>query len=173
MRKLLLILVFSMVLIYGCKTDTSNNPSNSSNKTEVKDNGIDFTLKGLDGKTYRLKDFRGQVVLLDFWASWCGPCRISMPYFNDLYRKYGDKGFVVLGIGLENNPQNLINAARNLGVSYPILQGTREIAQMFGIRAIPTTFLIDKEGKIVLKHVGFSQEVIKSLDKKIEELTRE
>ena len=173
MNRLLLIMLGVVIVFSGCK-GSGNEKVKSTEHQEVANHSVDFTLMGLtDNRVYRLSDYRGNVVLLDFWASWCGPCRVSMPYYNKLYEKYRDKGFIILGIGLENNPQNLINSAKNMGVTYPILQGTKDIAERFKIRAIPTTYLINKSEEIVMRHVGFSEEILKSTEEMIQKLLKD
>lgn len=181
MRRLLVILLVMAVFVgAGCKKNSGGSAGKKSNSEEVKpihngsnveekDTGVNFTLMGIDGKTYNMKNFKGKVVLLDFWASWCGPCKISIPHFEKLYSQYKDEGFIVFGIGLEN-AQNLIRASKALKINYPVLQGTQEIAQAFRIRAIPTTFLLDKKGKIVYAQVGFNSSLPAILSHKIDSL---
>ncbi|HHE04947.1 MAG TPA: TlpA family protein disulfide reductase [candidate division WOR-3 bacterium] len=180
MRRLLIILIVMAVFVgSGCKKNSEGSAGKKSSSEEVnihndssieeEDTGVDFTLMGIDGKTYNMKNFRGKVVLLDFWASWCGPCKISIPHFEKLYSQYKDEGFIVFGIGLEN-AQNLIRASKVLKINYPVLQGTQEIAQAFRIRAIPTTFLLDKRGKIVYAQVGFNSSLPAILSHKIDSL---
>jgi peroxiredoxin len=116
----------------------------------------DFALKDADGRTVRLSDYRGKVVLLDFWATWCGPCKYEIPWFMDLERRQKDRGFAVLGVSMDDDGWEIVKPfIAQLGVNYRILVGTDETAQLYGgIDALPTTFLIDREGKIAFVHVG-------------------
>jgi cytochrome c biogenesis protein CcmG/thiol:disulfide interchange protein DsbE len=116
----------------------------------------DFALKDADGHTVRLSDYRGKVVLLDFWATWCDPCRYEIPWFMDLERKQKDRGFAVLGVSMDDDGWEAVKPfITRLGVNYRILAGTDETAQLYGgIDALPTTFLIDREGKIAFVRVG-------------------
>lgn len=110
-----------------------------------------------------LSDYKGKVIILDFWATWCPPCRKEIPDFIRLYDNYKDKGLVIIGISSESE-DTLKNFCTDAEVNYPIAIGTREIQQAYGgIQYIPTTFIIDKKGNIVNKHVGFtSYEVFES-----------
>lgn len=119
-------------------------------------NAPDFALKDADGRTVRLSDYRGKVVLLDFWATWCDPCRYEIPWFMDMERKKKDRGFAVLGVSMDDDGWEVVKPfIAELGVNYRILVGTDETAQLYGgIDALPTTFLIDRDGKIASVHVG-------------------
>ena len=114
-----------------------------------------FTLTNLDGKSVSLSDFRGKVVVLDFWATWCPPCRREIPDFIDLQKEYGSQGVQVVGIALDE-PDKVQAFARQNGMNYPVLLGSDEISMRYGgIEGIPTTFVIDKSGKIVNRFEGF------------------
>lgn len=116
----------------------------------------DFALKDADGRTVRLSDYRGKVVLLDFWATWCDPCRYEIPWFMAMERKQKDRGFAVLGVSMDDDGWEAVKPfIAELGVNYRVLVGNDEIAQLYGgVDALPTTFLIDREGKIASVHVG-------------------
>jgi peroxiredoxin len=116
----------------------------------------DFALKDADGRAARLSDYRGKVVLLDFWATWCDPCRYEIPWFMDMERKKKDRGFAVLGVSMDDDGWEVVKPfIAELGVNYRILVGNDETAQIYGgVDALPTTFLIDREGKIAFVHVG-------------------
>jgi len=118
----------------------------------------DFSLKDADGKTVRLSDYKGKVVLLDFWATWCGPCKIEIPWFMDFERKHKDQGFSVLGVSMDDDGWNAVKPFVNeLGINYRIVIGNDSTAESYGgIDALPTTFLIDREGKIAAVHVGLA-----------------
>jgi thiol-disulfide isomerase/thioredoxin len=113
----------------------------------------DFELVGLDGRRYSLKENYGKVVIVDFWATWCTPCRRVMSIFNELYEKYKKKNLIILGIGLDNE-MSLRKFVEEQKILYPTVIGTQEIAIKYGVKAIPTIFIIDKKGKIVSKFVG-------------------
>ena len=117
----------------------------------------DFTLPDINGKMVSLKDFRGKVLILDFWATWCPPCRQEIPQFVDLYSQYKEKGFEIIGIALDQEGEKVVKPfSQNYNIKYPILIGGEEVSEIYGgIRGIPTTFVIDRKGNIVKKYVGF------------------
>jgi peroxiredoxin len=118
----------------------------------------DFALKDINGQTVRLSDYRGKVVLLDFWATWCGPCQVEIPWFVDLERKNKDKGFAVLGVSMDDEGWEVVKPfLSDLGVNYRVVIGNEETSQLYGgVDALPTTFLIDRSGKIAAVHVGLA-----------------
>ena len=124
-----------------------------------------FTLKDLSGRSFSLSDTRGKVVILDFWATWCPPCRMEIPHFQALYEEYKDEGLVVVGIALDRGGAAAVKPfIESNGVSYPILIGDQNVQASYGgIRGIPTTFIIDRHGRIMEKLVGYrSKEVFES-----------
>lgn len=120
----------------------------------------DWELKDLNGKTVKLSDFKGKVVILDFWATWCGPCEMEIPSFVALQKKYRDQGLVVIGASLdEGEPKQIKSFVERLAINYPIVMADKTIADAYGgIEAIPATFVIDRQGMIVRKHVGYSDQ---------------
>ena len=124
-----------------------------------KNKAPDFTLSGLNDTTYTLKHLEGKVVLINFWATWCGPCRMEIPEFNELYNKYHDKGFEILGVSISDNKKQLINFTKSFLVEYPLLYGsTREMNKIMklygGVYAVPSSFLVNSKGEIVWKYPG-------------------
>ena len=116
-----------------------------------------WELKDLDGKLVKSSDFDGKVVILDFWATWCPPCKAEIPGFIELQKKYGEKGLVVVGVSLdERGPSVVKQFMSQFGMNYPVVMGNIQTMEDFGGKAIPTTFVIDRSGKIVAKHVGFA-----------------
>jgi peroxiredoxin len=127
----------------------------------------EFSLTGISGENFNLKDLKGKVIILDFFATWCPPCREEFPHFNNLYAEYKDKGLVMLGVCSDAIDTE---KAKSLGIEYPVARQTPEIAAAYGpIRYIPTTFVIDKAGRIYKKYIGyqpqetFRQDVIQLL----------
>src|SRR5271169_5138525 len=116
----------------------------------------DFELATLDGRRVKLSDFRGQAVLLNFWATWCPPCKIEMPWFVDMQKEYGKDGLVVLGVAMDDTESaKIAEFTHELGVNYPVLLGTEKVSDDYGdVRSLPTTFYIDRNGMIVDKVVG-------------------
>lgn len=113
----------------------------------------DFTLEDLDGRSVSLSDFRGQVVLLNFWASWCLPCRISMPGLKELHNRYKDQGLVTVGVSLDRTGEAAADYLAEHGYGHIIalwesLSAAQEVSRAYGIAGIPHTFLIDREGII-------------------------
>jgi peroxiredoxin len=116
----------------------------------------DFTLQSLDGKTVRLSDFHGKAVLLNFWATWCQPCKIEMPWFVELQKQYGPEGLQVVGIAMDDaSPQDIAKFAKELGVNYPVLIGKETVGDAYGgVQFLPATFYIGRDGKVVDKVFG-------------------
>jgi peroxiredoxin len=116
----------------------------------------DFSLKDAYGKTVRLSDYRSKVVLLNFWATWCGPCKIEIPWFNEFEQQNKDRGFAVLGISMDEEGWEVVKPfTARLKVNYRVLMGDDLTAELYGgVGSLPTSFLIDRHGKVASVHVG-------------------
>ena len=116
----------------------------------------DFTLESLDGKNMRLSDFRGKAVLLNFWATWCGPCKIEMPWFVDFQKEYGSQGLQIVGVAMDDSSkEDIAKFAKDMGVNYPVLLGKEAVGDEYGgVPALPESFFIGRDGKIVDKIIG-------------------
>ena len=116
----------------------------------------DFELSTLDGKRVKLSDYRGKAVLLNFWATWCSPCKIEMPWFVDMQNRYGNDGLVILGVAMDDSDTpKIAQFASEMGVNYPVLLGTDKVSEEYGnVLYLPTSFYIDRDGRIVGKGTG-------------------
>jgi len=116
----------------------------------------DFTLEDANGQTVKLSDFKGKVVLLNFWATWCPPCRIEVPWFVDMERQFKDEGFAVIGVSMDEDGWDAVKPFMgDLKVNYRMVLGTEELAQLYsGVQALPTSFMIDRDGRIASTHMG-------------------
>ncbi|MBU0759678.1 MAG: TlpA family protein disulfide reductase [Candidatus Omnitrophica bacterium] len=122
----------------------------------------DFALMDMFGSERRLSDFRGKVVILDFWATWCPPCRAEIPHFIELYNEYKDEGLEIIGVTMDwNAARQAAPFAMENGINYTVLIGKQEIADLYGgIVSIPTTFIIDRNGNLRKRHVGYQGKTI-------------
>ena len=148
-QKTLFALIIATLVIVGCTNEEdSNKPSGSAAPR--------FSLKNVQGNTVRLTDFKGKVVLLNFFATWCAPCRQEVPDFVRLYNKHKDKGFEIVGIGLDMEGATVLGPfAKQFGILYPILLGTREVVMDYGeIKGVPTSFFIDRKGCVAEQFIG-------------------
>lgn len=145
-------IVISAMLFFGIRR-AHNARSTPANKLQGQV-APDFTLTSLDGKTLALSSFRGKAVLLNFWATWCEPCKVEMPWFVELQKKYGPQGLQVLGVAMDDaGPKEISEFAQKMGVNYPVVIGKEEVGTEYGgIDFLPSTFYIDRNGKI-LDHV--------------------
>ncbi|HEX7686845.1 MAG TPA: TlpA disulfide reductase family protein, partial [Burkholderiaceae bacterium] len=134
----------------------------------------DFTLRAADGRNVRLDELRGQVVLVNFWATWCGPCREEMPHLNALYEKYRKSGFVLLGVNIDDNPATAIATAGKLAVGFPILLDTdKQVSKLYKLTDMPSTAIIDRDGRLRYVHRGFREGVEADYDQQIRALLKE
>ena len=151
--------IFATALLVGCFSEGCS-PSSvraaSVKPDSDRHDAPDFTLKDADGKIVHLSDYKGKVVLLDFWATWCGPCRVEIPWFIDLQRKNKDKGFEVLGVSMDDNGwEDVKPFVAEMKINYRVVIGDDKTSDKYGgVDSLPTTFLIDKQGKIAAIHVG-------------------
>ena len=116
----------------------------------------DFTLESLDGKNITLSDLHGKAVLLNFWATWCTPCRIEMPWFVELQKQYGPEGLQIVGVAMDDSGKDdIAKFAKDMGVNYPVLLGKEAVGDAYGgVPALPESFFIGRDGKIVDKIIG-------------------
>ena len=133
----------------------------------------DFTLRTMGGPNLRLQEQRGQVVMINFWATWCGPCRQEMPHLNRLYDKYRASGFVLLGVNVDDDARNATEVAAKLGVKFPVLLDTdKKVSRLYDLATMPSTVLIDRDGRIRYVHRGYLAGYEDAYDKQIRELLK-
>ena len=148
--------VISLMLVFGIQKTRHTSVQNlGAGKLQGKP-APDFTLTSLDGKAMKLSDFHGKAVLLNFWATWCEPCKIEMPWFVDLQKKYEAQGFTVIGVAMDDSsPSDISDFAKKMGVNYPILIGKETVGDQYGgIPYLPSSFYIDRDGKVVDRVFG-------------------
>jgi thiol-disulfide isomerase/thioredoxin len=134
-----------------------NNHANGPAKGQLMGNlAPDFELPALDGKNLKLSDLRGKAVLLNFWATYCGPCKIEMPWFVELQKEYGPQGFQIVGVAMDDaSTEDIAKFAKEMGVNYPILIGKESVGQSYGgVNVLPTTFFLDRNGKLIAREFG-------------------
>ena len=153
MLKEIAVIVLTSVLVSGVVAGCSSSPAQSA---RIGNPAPNFKLPNLEGKTVSLSDLRGKPVMLNFWATWCPPCRAEMPHIQQVYEEWSDNGLVVLAINLGESSSKVKEFVQSYGLSFPVLLDTkRDIAEKYNIRGlIPTTFFIDKNGIIQVKIIG-------------------
>jgi cytochrome c biogenesis protein CcmG/thiol:disulfide interchange protein DsbE len=152
---------------------TPTQPSKPAVRAEAqRKRAPDFALKDASGKLVHLTDFKGKVVLVDFWATWCNPCMVEIPWFQEFQRKYKDRGFEVLGISMDDDGWKAVNpfvAKRKL--NYRVVLGDDKTGDQYGgLEALPTTFVIDRNGRIASAHVGLPVAGKKDFEDAIQQL---
>lgn len=133
----------------------------------------DFKLADLNGQTLNLSSYRGKVVLLDFWATWCEPCREETPHLVDLQNKYGSQGLQVIGVSMDDGPEPVRDFYQRFKMNYPVVMGDASTGELYGgVLGLPIAFVIAPDGRITSKHIGstdisvFEKEVVKLLPQK-------
>jgi peroxiredoxin len=133
----------------------------------------DFTLHAMGGPNLRLKEQRGRVVMVNFWATWCGPCRQEMPQLNRLYEKYKSSGFVLLGVNVDDDAAKAAEVAAKLGVTFPVLLDTEKtVSKLYDLSTMPSTVIIDRDGKVRYVHRGYLAGYEDNYEKQIRELLK-
>jgi peroxiredoxin len=134
----------------------------------------DFTLKSSTGKNLKLSELRGQVVMINFWASWCAPCRQEMPLLNHIYEQYHKVGFTLLGVNIDDRSETAQALAQQLGISFPVLfDADKQVSHRYDVGAMPSTLLIDRSGKVRYLHRGYRAGVEVQYDKQVRELLKQ
>jgi len=177
LRKLFCLMLVMMFITVGCRKEKPQPTRQNETETEAKstqpvadgtpsESGGNpapaFTSQDLDGNNVSLSDFKGKVVILDFWATWCPPCIREIPDFIELYDQYKDKGFAMLGISLDQAGIGVVKSfAQKFKINYPIMMNDGRVDKAYGgITSIPTTFVIDPEGNIRKKYIGFTEKSV-------------
>ncbi|MEK6582276.1 MAG: TlpA disulfide reductase family protein [Nitrospirota bacterium] len=170
MKKIFATIVISSLLIFASSCQKKEG------EVEIKppsigDTAPDFTLKGIDGNTISLADYKGKVVMVEFWATWCPPCKELTPILEKIHKKYKDKGFIILALVSEDEGEAAIRSfIKEYGITYPVLLADQETMRHYGISSIPVTFIINKEGRVVTIHMGNTQGIMQKLTSEIERL---
>lgn len=152
------ILAVLLVAIAPAWPPTAEAAQGSACDPQAEPANLDFTIKDINGRDVALSSYKGQVILLNFWATWCGPCRIEIPGFLELYREYQSQGFVVLGVSVDDPVPALKTFAAELKMDYPILvgNGRDDVKNAFPLFGLPTTFIIGRDGAICSRHTGLA-----------------
>jgi len=153
MRRTFIITALLGLFICTLSCNQSTEESSALTNNNIAEN---FSLDSLnEDKKVSLEDFKGKAIVLNFWATWCGPCREEMPLFENSWKKYKDKGVVFIGIDVMDDKNNAVDFIKKVGVTYPNLYDpSGKVSSKYGVIALPATFFIDKEGTIVFKNYG-------------------
>lgn len=179
LRVILLIMLISVLLIAGCSGESNLNGSglgritgcsvDSAQSPQLGEPAPDFQFQTPEGQATSLSDLRGKAVLVNFWATWCGPCRMEMPFIQQVYNEWQERGLVVLAINLGEGSDKVTSFVESYNISFPVLLDTnQEVARGYNIQYIPTTFFIDRDGIIQDMKIGAFQsreEIESSLSK--------
>lgn len=150
-------IVISLMLVFGIqKTRHYSSGSLHGGSALQGKPAPDFSLTSLDGSTLKLSSYKGKAVLLNFWATWCEPCKVEMPWFVDLQKKYGPQGLQILGVAMDDSgAKDISDFAKKMGVNYPIVIGKEAVGDEYGgLPYLPSTFYIDRDGKVVDRVFG-------------------
>ena len=161
MRKFLF---FSIVILLAATADNAWSAGFEASRDRTCDSdgpvaNLDFTLKDINGKSVSLSDYKGKVLLVDFWATWCAACKIEIPAFMELNKKYAPQGFAIVGVSVDDPVAKLKAFAKELKMDYPVLVGSgrTDVLEAFGSpTAFPTTFVIGRDGKVCKAHAGYT-----------------
>ena len=141
--------------IYVCSNRTPHSNARIAKQSLL---APDFVLPQLDGTPLRLSAYRGKVVLLDFWATWCDPCREETPHFVELQQKYADRGLQIIGVSMDDTSEPVRDFYQQFHMNYPVVMGNAKTGEAYGgVLGLPIAFLLDRDGRIVSKHIGPTQ----------------
>ncbi|HEB36420.1 MAG TPA: TlpA family protein disulfide reductase [Candidatus Aminicenantes bacterium] len=167
MKRFILVLLPLVIVLFVCaKAEKASILDSNSSQAP------DFTVKDLRGREISLSNYSGKVVFLNFWATWCGPCKAEIPDFIEAYKQNKDKGMEIIGISVDRiSPKSVLKFAEKYKINYPVIMGTDKIQKDYEPGPyIPTTIIIDQEGKIRHRHIGYmSKEALKDYFLKLTE----
>lgn len=151
--RVLVLIALAGVLLTSCSPSSPGRAALSDTSRKA---APDFTLTDATGASIKLSDYRGKVVLLNFWATWCGPCKIEIPWFIQFEKAYKDRGFETLGISMDEDGWKGIKPfVSQTAINYPVMIGNLHLAELYGgVDSLPSTFLIDRQGRIAFTHLG-------------------
>ncbi len=157
--------LFLMLFILSCE-------KSNTRSLEVGSSAPDFVLFSIDEKKFTLSDYKGKVVLLEFWATWCPSCRMAIPEIEALYERFTGRDFIVLSINIddENAKEKVKNFLNEYNVSYPVLLDNGHVTRMYAVRGVPTIFVLDRQQRIAKKYLGYSPGLGELLAQEIESL---
>ncbi|HDQ26232.1 MAG TPA: TlpA family protein disulfide reductase [bacterium] len=164
MKKIVAVFLTSALLVFasvscGAKKEAPGGGSSQSPQSAAqqhRDAAPDFSMPSIKTGEIRLSDHKGKVIILDFWATWCPPCRAKIPFFMELQEEYGKKGFTMIGAAINDTEDKIKNYAKSQKINYPVGMADRKMANDYGgITGLPTTFVIDRQGVIRKVYVGF------------------
>jgi peroxiredoxin len=148
-KRFIVLFIVAIAMLAGC-TDRGEQPDAVA---------ADFTLKDMSGKTVKLSDYKGKVVLLEFWAAWCPPCRASVPGLEKLHKAYKDKGLVLLAVSMDEGGWDEVRSyIKESGITYTVLKGTEDVAVKYQVRSIPMMLVLNKEGRISKRYLGMGSD---------------
>ena len=148
--------IVAAMLFAGVRMARKNRANGPTNGQLMGNLAPDFELQGLDGKSMKLSDFRGKAVLLNFWATYCEPCKIEIPWFVELQKEYGPQGFQIVGVAMDDaSTEDIAKFAKEMGVNYPILIGKESVSESYGgVSVLPISFFLDRDGKLIAREFG-------------------
>jgi len=152
--------VLTMAVYTRWGSRTANGPADAGCPAAAKTANLDFTMKGMDGKDSRLSDYKGNVILLNFWATWCGPCKYEIPILVELQNQYGSDGLQVIGVSVDDTLEKLEPFVKQFNMNYPVLLGLGhdDVQDTYGpLYTVPISVVISRDGRICSKHMGLPE----------------
>ena len=169
MKPRLTIFILLLLVIVGGYVAHRRGTRSSTASSKQPRPAPDFTLSQVSGQPLKLSDYRGKVVLLDFWATWCEPCRAEIPHFVELQDKYGNRGLQIIGVSMDDSPDPVPAFYKQFKMNYPVVMGNAKIGESYGgLLGLPITFLLDRDGRITAKHIGATDAAV--FEKEIQRL---
>ena len=169
MRKIIIVGIAAVAVVVGLYLLNRHHGVSPSLRVTSAEHPLapDFSLPDMTGQQLALSDYRGKVVLLDFWATWCEPCREEVPHFVGLQNKLGDRGLQIIGVSMDDGPEPVRDFYRQFKINYPVVMGNAKIGELYGgVLGLPIAFVIGRDGSIYSKHIGATE--ISLLERAIE-----
>lgn len=181
-RKKIILVLFAITMILvaaftGCSSNTGTQQnSQTAGQSSNREQAYDFSWKDTNGNTVRLSELKGKVVLLDFWATWCGPCKMTIPYVEQLYEDYENKGVEVIGVNLDQGVEEstIIEFVKEKGMKYLVIRdASGNVSSKYGVTSIPRFFFIDKQGRIANVVIGYKDDMYQAFSEELDKLLEE